>query len=196
MKKLLFNPFERFAGATSVVIGILILAATAVIAFFGQIRLDGVLDLHVGQELSLLTAFLEALINWLSMTLLIYLAGLVLSRSSIRFVDVLGTQAMARFPYFIACIFTIMLFNGELLRRLEYAALNKGEPAAIGGWDMTSLILMGLVMIATLIWMVLLMYRAYSVSCNLKGNKAIISFIVCVLLAEALSKVLIIYLLS
>jgi hypothetical protein len=38
-----------------------------------------------------------------------------------------------------------------------------------------------------LVWMVALMYRAYSVSCNTKGGKAIGSFIAALIIAEILS---------
>lgn len=45
-----------------------------------------------------------------------------------------------------------------------------------------------IVILVMLVWMVAMMYRAYAVSCNLKGAKAIISFIVALLIAEAVSK--------
>jgi hypothetical protein len=37
--------------------------------------------------------------------------------------------------------------------------------------------------------MVALMYKAYTVSCNIKGSKAIITFIISLIGAEVLSKV-------
>ena len=42
---------------------------------------------------------------------------------------------------------------------------------------------------ALLCWTVVLMYKAYSVSCNIKGAKAIVSFIIGLIIAEVLSKV-------
>jgi hypothetical protein len=44
--------------------------------------------------------------------------------------------------------------------------------------------------------MIVLMYNAYSVSCNLKGTKAVVSFIGALLVAEILSKLIFIFLLS
>jgi hypothetical protein len=38
------------------------------------------------------------------------------------------------------------------------------------------------------IWMVILMYRGFAVSCNVSGGKAIGVFIIAVLLGEAISK--------
>jgi len=44
-------------------------------------------------------------------------------------------------------------------------------------------------MIVLLCWMVALMYKSYSVSCNVRGGKAIGTFIAGLLLAEILSKI-------
>ena len=44
------------------------------------------------------------------------------------------------------------------------------------------------------IWMVVLYYNAYGVSCNLKGIKLIVSFVAGIFIAEILSKLLIIQL--
>jgi len=44
--------------------------------------------------------------------------------------------------------------------------------------------------------MIALMYKAYSVSCNLKGTKAVISFIGALIIAEIISKIIFIFLLS
>ena len=45
-----------------------------------------------------------------------------------------------------------------------------------------------LVAILMIVWMVVLMYRAYSLSCNVSGGKAIGVFIAALILAEAISK--------
>jgi len=39
-----------------------------------------------------------------------------------------------------------------------------------------------------LVWMVALMYRAYATSCNLKGARAIVSFIAVIIIAEFLAR--------
>jgi hypothetical protein len=43
-------------------------------------------------------------------------------------------------------------------------------------------------MILIVCWVVFLMYKAYVVSCNLRGPRAVLSFIVAVIAAEILSK--------
>ena len=46
-------------------------------------------------------------------------------------------------------------------------------------------------MLAVVVWVVVLMYRGYAVSCDLRGSRAILSFIAAVVAAEIVSKVVI-----
>jgi hypothetical protein len=203
MKNLFLNPFERFAGLPALLIGLAIIILTAGVASFGSIHLDGVLDFHVkgptpelsGPPVSLALCLAEGVINWLVISVLLYLCGLIFSKSRIRMVDVFGTQALARFPFLIACVFTFFLFSDKIMEYMNYKMTHKGEPVEIGALDILSFLIMALVSIATIIWLIFWMYRAYSVSCNIKGTKSIVTFTVTLLLAEVISKLVINYLL-
>jgi len=197
MKNLLLNPFERVAGLPALLMGLAVIVVTASIASFENIRLDGVLDLHIQSSLNsssnsstFLNCFGEGIINWLSLAVFLYLAGLIFSKSKIRIVDVFGTQALARFPYVFAVLVTGFLFSDKMILYIEHTLLKKGEPVVIDALGIAQFIVTNIIMIATLIWMILLMYKAYSVSCNLKGTKSVVSFIVALLLAEVCSKIL------
>lgn len=191
MKTWLFNPFERVAGWAALIAGLAILFLTALTAYYGNIHLDGVLDLHVTEGLTLTTCLLEGLINWLSLSAFIYLAGLIFSRSVFRLVDVLGTQALARVPFFFSCLVSLLCFNADILHYFEHAFLGRGEAVTITAGDMALFAGMLLTTLAMTVWAVMLMYRAYSVSCNVKGTKAVLSFIGALLFAEIFSKLLI-----
>ena len=52
------------------------------------------------------------------------------------------------------------------------------------------LVVGALVILAGIIWMVALMWKAFSISCNIKGGRAIALFIVAVLIGEVVSKLL------
>lgn len=190
MKTWLFHPFERIAGLPALLAGSVILLITSIVAFFGGIHLDGVLDLHIGSEASYLNCIIEVAVDWLSMSFFIYLAGLLFSKSSIRPVDVLGTQAMARFPVFISCIGSILCFRHNFLLYMQYTFLHIGEPVDISAAEV---ILFGIMLLITLVmtvWQVMLMYQAYAVACNVKGTKAVLSFTGSLLLAEISSKII------
>lgn len=201
MKTLLFNPFERIAGFTALFTGLGIMLITAVIACLSQIRLDGVLDLHIQNNfmpspapvLPFYVYLGEGLINWLSISILLYVSGLIFSKSKFRFVDVFGTQALARFPYLLATVCSWIFFSDNMMLYLEHIALQKGEAVSLSAWDVVQFVLSTVSMIGCFIWMIVLMYRAYRISCNINGSKGVVSFAAALILAEVASKLLIHY---
>jgi hypothetical protein len=54
------------------------------------------------------------------------------------------------------------------------------------------LAVVGIVTIVMMVWMIALMYRAFTVSCNLHGAKAAIPFVLAILVGETLSKIAIV----
>lgn len=192
MKKWLFNPFELVAGWTALFAGMAVIVLTAFIAVAGNIRLDGVIDLHITEDVNLTTALLDGFVNWLCLGFFIYLAGLIFSRSSIRLLDVFGTQALARFPFLFSVLASLLCFNGNILRYLDHMLLHQDgpNPVSIGVADVLLFGCMILVTLLMTVWGIALMYKAYSVSCNVKGTRAALSFTACMVFAEILSKVI------
>jgi hypothetical protein len=169
---------------------------TGLSAFAGNIHLDGIIDLHFGEQASLTTSISEGLIDWTFMTVFIYTAGLLFSRSSIRLIDVAGTQALARWPYLLAVLISATPSATKTAHYLEFKFLKKGEPVEITGPDTFLFALSLLVSLAAALLAILLMYRAYCVACNMKGSKAVASFIVALLLAEIGAKIVLSFLLT
>ncbi len=190
MKKLLFNPFEFFTGKASFLIGIVIICLTAVICSFGNIHLDGIIDLHAGTETNIGIAFTESFINLISITFFIYLAGLIFWGTSVSIINVLGTQALARFPILISSLCILFLFSDKVPAYMLWKFQHQGTPIEINNTDMVLFIFLSLFLLVLLVWSFILMYRAYSKSCNVKGVKAIVSFIAIIILSEIACKVL------
>ncbi len=71
-----------------------------------------------------------------------------------------------------------------------------GTTSTINSTDAVIFFVAAIIAILMIIWMVALMYKAYTVSCNLKGAKAVVTFIISLILAEIVSKILILALLS
>jgi hypothetical protein len=180
MKKWLFNPFVYVAGARSLIIGWFIMLVTAVIAFYGHTHYDGVLDVHVGRSTELPVYFWEQLILWLCAVITFYAAGRIFSHAAPRFIDIAGTFALARWPM-ICCALA------QLALKIPSQVLSP-----TGGLDSfgAAMIVFAFICIAFSIWMGALMYNAFSVSCNLKGSRAIWVFVVSLLIAEILSKII------
>jgi hypothetical protein len=174
--KWLVNPFERIAGWQALFIGLVVMALTAVIGKINHIAFDGVLDVHVGAMFSFPASFAMQAIDFLTLFLIMWIAGLCFSKSKLRAIDVAGTMALARAPMLLLAI-------------VCFLPVIPASP-----YDIPLVIIFSLIIIPFYIWMIAMMYNAYSVSCHLKGGKAILSFIGALLVAEIVSKLIFIFL--
>lgn len=184
----LFNPFYYVAGGKALVIGLCIILAASLLASISNSHFDGVLDFHSGFKAPVWAPIIEGLFNWLCLSVFLYMMGLILVGFRARAIDVFGTQALARWPTLgMALIALIPAFQ-----RATAAIAANPDPQAIANippGDMAILAIAGFLILPLVIWMVALMYRAYAVSCNIKGAKAIVTFIIALFLAEAASKI-------
>ena len=176
--KWFINPFERIAGWQALFTGLAAMALTAVIGQINHVAFDGVLDVHAGATFSLSTSFIMQAVDFLALFLTMWIAGVCFSKTKLRAVDVAGTMALARAPMLLLAVVCFLPVI----------------PASL--YDVPRLIIFMLILIPFDIWMIALMYNAYTVSCHLKGTRAVASFIGALLVAEALSKLVIILLLS
>ena len=177
----LFNPFIRIAGTRSLVIGLAGIVVAGLLAAGAGIHFDGLLDVHAGDEVALWVPVVEGLVNWAVFTLLLLLVALLFSKSAVRLVDIAGTQAMARMPLLpVAAICNLPLIQ-DAFDGLA-AALLGGE---LEGDAFSGLVAAILVTLTGVVWMVTLMWKAFSISCNMTGGRAIALFVLAVLLGEA-----------
>jgi hypothetical protein len=184
---LLFNPFFYIAGLQALGLGLAAILLAALVGSWGNTHFDGVLDTHVGASAPLWFFFAEGIIDWLCLSVVLWICGKIISQTAFRAVDLLGTQALARWP--ALCISLVALpkafqrFGNELMETLKQDKIQ---------FDTTDAIVFSIIVVAMipfLCWMVALMYRSFSVSCNVKGGKAIGTFVAGLLIAEVMSKV-------
>ena len=103
----LFNPFHYVAGWPALVIGLTAMLAAGALAATAGGRFDGTLDFHQllpGTESPGWAFLVDAAAAWLPLSSLLWLGGMLISRSRFRTVDVFGTQALARFPTLLTAV--------------------------------------------------------------------------------------------
>jgi hypothetical protein len=183
MKKWLFNPFIYIAGTRSLVLGWAALTITAVIAYFSHTSFDGVIDIHPLPAL-LAMHFAEQFITWGSLVAVFYVAGRIWSRLAIRFIDIAGTLALARWVLILAAIAGFGMDAGVVAKM---NTLPHQEMVKLIG---PSFIITSFLQVIALVWMVALLYNAFSLCCNLKGGKATGIFVGALVIAEILSKII------
>jgi hypothetical protein len=186
---LLFNPFVFIAGAQALGLGWAAILLAGLIGSWSQAHFDGVLDTHIGAPAPLGVFLAEGLIDWLCLALVLLIFGKIISTTSFRTIDLLGTQALARWPtLFISLVMLPPAFQRFAHDLLEQV-LKPGGKIEINPTDAVLFFAAVLAMLLFLCWMVALMYKSYSVSCNVKGAKAVGTFIAGIILAEILSKI-------
>lgn len=183
MKKWIFNPFTYIAGTRALLIGWAIMAVTIVIAFFSHAHFDGAMDAHYGAHATLLATFIESLTDWICLVLPLYILGRIASTSAVRFIDIAGTLALARWPLFFAAFLgfiPVPIINPDKLSPDQLLSV-----LATPGF-----IIQALLALVILVWYIALLYNAFAVSSNLKGGKSAAAFIAGLIIAEVLSKVI------
>jgi hypothetical protein len=192
----LFNPFQFVAGSSALLVGLVIMLASAYLGSLSNSHFDGVLDLHIGKAAPLWIFLAEVVVDWLCISITLLIAGFIVSRTSFRIVDVFGTQALARAPYLLS---VLVLMPKGFIRFTKYLVSKLTQQAPMEAIKNTDVLFFAagvIVAILMIVWMIALIYRAYTVSCNTKGGKAIGSFIAALIVAEILSKIAILTMLQ
>lgn len=179
----LVNPFHFVAGGQALGAGLAAIVVAGLVASVSDSHFDGVLDFHTGLAAPFWLPVAEGLIDWLVLGVLLFLAGLVLSRTKFRAVDVFGTQALARWPTLLMAL--AALLPGYRQQSARFAAFDFSLVPAYAPEFFTTL----LVVFIAILWMVVLMYRAFAVSCNVSGGRAIGLFVFALIVGEVASKV-------
>ena len=196
MISVLLNPFKFIAGIKSLIAGILIILATAFIGYLSHTNFPDLISVKICPAFPLWYFIIQSLANWLVFSLILYFGSIIFSASAVRFIDIIGTQALARAPYIIVSWIgfsnSFTLFSKYLL----WKGLHIGNPVNLSiGNAITAFTLMTL-SILTLLWMVTLMFNAFRVSSNLKGIKSIVLFIIVFIISLVLTYLFSVYLLT
>ena len=184
----LFNPFLYVAGAKALLIGWAAILLAGFLSSLSKTHFDGVLDMHTGVAAPSWIFLAEGFVAWVCLTGTLLVAGRIMSRTSFRTIDLAGTQALARWPAVLVGLISLpkgyQRFSTYLIEQL----LKRGDKIEFAGADAFVFAAVVLGMIVLFCWIVFLMYKSYSVSCNLRGAKAVLSFIGALIVAEILSK--------
>ena len=187
----LFNPFIRIAGGQALAVGLTAIVLSGLAAAAGGVHFDGLLDFHPGYSVSYWVPVVEGLVNWSVIAVLLVLASLLVAPRTVRLVDIAGTQALARFPLLLAALACVPapVRDGNV----EWvAAAVEGRMATPTAASLVAGLLAG----ACAIWMVWLMWKAFAVSCNQRGSRAVAIFVAAVIAGEVATKFLLIRMLG
>lgn len=182
MKKLI-NPFVYLAGGRSLLIGLAGICISALLAWLSNTHFDGLFDIHYSSERAYHIHLFAGLFHWLVLSFTLGIAAVLLSRTRFRWLDLLGTLSMARLPFIITVIIPFIIEPTDISDYfLKGEALDAGQIIGMGISFLISLL--------AIVWALTWTYQAYTLVANLSGSKAVISFILAMIAAAILDKVL------
>ncbi len=182
----IFNPFIYVAGGKALAIGVTAIVASSLMLYSGGMIQDSFI--HFGfAKVSLLQTLAVQALYWLMPAVALYLCGLMMTKSKIRMIDILGTTAFAQ-------IILLLMIAPMLLPVVQNAtvellsSLQSGNTAQPDGM---------IILVASSFWSTLCLilyyiwnYNAFSVSCNVKGAKAITMFVLVQLVVTLVSNLI------
>ena len=189
LKIWLINPFEYISETKALIIGIAIITISNIINSSTFSHFDGLIDYHLydDSKFPMIYHILESAISLLVFSIALYISGRLISKSKIRFIDVIGMQALARTPFLItACI--PLFYSIEPIISYFDAQKNNTTLPNIPMLDWIFFTIYAITMLGLIVWLVALMWNAFKVSCNVKGKNAIIGFIIAFIISDIIIK--------
>ncbi|GET24794.1 YIP1 family protein [Prolixibacter sp. NT017] len=177
------NPFRYIAGGKSLLAGIVVLLLTAITGYFSHTHFPDLISIKLSPAFPLWYFVAQVFTNWLVISVVLYLLALIFSSSSVRMVDIFGTQALARAPYFLAAVTGFFSVMHKFGRYILYTRFHQGEPIDLTSTDVVLVVFLMILSLFLSIWTIILMYNAFRVSANVKGGKAVPLFIVAVIIS-------------
>ncbi len=185
---LLINPFVRIAGGKALLIGIVVFVVSILLAYCGNMVFDGVVDAHFNDNVNLGRALLVPSIALVIFIVTLYLTGHLLSKSSIRFIDVAGTVTLARTPFILISLAVLIpsVYDYNVIITQNLLAQSYSDITVLQWVVFFSFLAVSMI---AAIWFVILAYKAFSVSCNISGAKGIMGFVAALLFSEIVAAI-------
>ena len=179
MKKLL-NPFDYIAGWQALAAGAVALVASAGVATLTGQSFNAFMHIWFADDITFWQALAQQTVCWLILSTLLYIVACRASRSRVRALDIYGTNLFARIP--------VLLMLAAIWIPGREAFLGLSTQSTIGELEQyfsAGLVMVyGVVVIVMLVWFCWWSYKAFAVSANLKGNKALLLFLLCYIVAS------------
>ena len=187
--KILFNPFEKYSEKILISVGVLCTLIGSLLAYFFNVRFDGVLDLHFTDDVLLRQPFIDNIINIMSLTIMLFIVAKYLKRKT-RSVDILSAVIIARIPYYLMPLFNINsaidAVYGNVMKFIDIESIDQISISMI------SLILVfAFISVIILVWYITLLFKGFKIATHAKGIFPKVLFVIAIIVAEVLSKYLI-----
>lgn len=170
------NPFRYLPIRQAICWGIAAMILTAIYCWQIGLCVTSITQINYAGG-ALWNATLRQLAVWIIFAVVLYLGGIIMSRSKVRFWDVASFNLFARIPFdLMLLIFAIpavrsimgIVMDGDIAHIMEYA---------------NALTVIGVVSLLFSVWYFYWSYKAFAESTNVKNGRGVLTFIICYLVA-------------
>lgn len=162
--EIIYNPFEKFAGARALMLGLMGILTASILAAINGTHFTGMFSAIYTVSTGWYVPFFELMLIWIPLTVISALYCQFFGSSHYRLIDVIGTIAFSMVPY-------VVISAGGFIRLLPMGA----------ELQMT---LMVIFIYLSLVWSLMLIFHALRVSGNLKQQKLWVGFILCTMISQ------------
>jgi hypothetical protein len=189
MKKILFNPFEKYADAVLLIFGIVTNCIGLLLSFHFNVKFLGFLKVDYSNSITPITVLSQSLIIISVYAILLFFIGKIINTKT-RFIDVFITVLVARIPFYFTTFFN---FNGLFFQHINKIKIlmQSGKLSAGLIFDSTQIILFYIVSLLVLIWSITLLFKGFKTATNAKENKHTFYFIIGIVIAELITRTII-----
>ena len=169
MIKTIINPFGRLPMRQAMCWGIAAMILTAIFCWQTGLRATSLTQINYAGG-SLAEAALQQVVIWLLFAVVLYLGGVIFSKSKVRFWDVAAYNLFARIPFDIS----LLIFAVPTVKSVMGYATDGNLNAMMNHLGLLSAV--GLVSMLFAAWYFYWSYKAFSVATNLKDGKGVAIF--------------------
>lgn len=174
------NPFRYLPLRQAICWGIVAMILTAVFCWQVGLRMTSITQVNYAGG-ALWKATVGQLVVWLLFSAILYVVGVMLSHSKIRFWDVASFNLFARIPFDL----TLLMFAIPMVRSVMGLAMD-GNIARMME-HMNLLTIVGVVSLLFSVWYFYWSYKAFAESTNVKNGKGVVAFILSFVVAYLVS---------
>lgn len=174
------NPFRYLPLRQAICWGIVAMILTSVFCWQVGLRMTSITQVNYAGG-ALWKATVGQLVVWLLFSVILYVVGVMLSHSKIRFWDVASFNLFARIPFDL----TLLMFAIPMVRSVMGLAMD-GNIARMME-HMNLLTIVGVVSLLFSVWYFYWSYKAFAESTNVKNGKGVVAFILSFVVAYLVS---------
>ena len=171
MKNKLLNPFRYMPIRQATCWGLVALILSAVLCWQAGLRITSLTQINFAGD-ALWVATARQVIVWVLFSLVLYAAGVIFSKSKVRFQDVAAFNLFARIPFDIS----LLIFLFPQVRSVMGLLMDNSLNTALQYMNLLTIV--GLVSLVLCVWYMVWSYMAFSEATNLKGGRGVAIFAV------------------